>query len=611
MIYKSFKINNFKGVDEVSVDLANNRIITLVGLNESGKTSVMESITWFYKMIKGFDPTEQDLKGFRPKGTAFTGTISISSTLILDNEDKKRIQEFWKKDLEKRTTLEIGDIFTYTYSFQYEKHNWQKTERNVAFKIKTTSANGDLSRKDNNNWQKLIAFIRKSIVPEILYYDDFILGIPDSIIFNETSTGVDDQANEKNDSSIVWKLAINDILKSVDERFDFQEDVVDILDSDPDAATQRISEMENALNTKITERWSELFGKNKVNFKEIKLDNKPLEGGLELSFKIKTKANKIFNVNERSKGFQWFFSFLLFTEFRKKRTKNILFLLDEPASNLHSTAQIHILNALEELSHDSLVIYSTHSHHLINPKWLSGAYICINENNSGEVLQGGLNDLEGAKIYTVSYYHYVGQGYGSDKISYFQPILDSLDYRPSTVEPVPEIVILEGKNDWYTFNYFSECILKDKNKINFYPGAGCNKLDDIIRLYLSWGKNFIVLLDGDTGGLRAQTRYNKDFGPALKNRVFTLKDIFNKEWETEDLIGVMNQRLIHDDVYGSGSYDITKSSNPQSLKSNLNYAINQLQFEKKELIMNNGTKDNFRKVITFVLEKLKQANTSK
>ena len=93
-----------------------------------------------------------------------------------------------------------------------------------------------------------------------------------------------------------------------------------------------------------------------------------LDGGLEVSFKIKTKSNKVFNVNERSKGFKWFFSFLLFTEFRKKRTKNILFLLDEPASNLHSTAQAHILNALEELGKDSLVVYSTHSHHLINPK---------------------------------------------------------------------------------------------------------------------------------------------------------------------------------------------------------------------------------------------------
>ncbi len=105
---------------------------------------------------------------------------------------------------------------------------------------------------------------------------------------------------------------------------------------------------------------------------------------------------------------------------------------------------------------------------------------------------------EGAKITAIKYYTYVGSGLGSDNVSYFQPILDRLDYQPSIVEPIPNIVILEGKNDWYTFRYFED-LLKRNNKLNFYPGAGRDKLYDIIRLYLSWGKSFVVLLDGDDG----------------------------------------------------------------------------------------------------------------
>ena len=54
-----------------------------------------------------------------------------------------------------------------------------------------------------------------------------------------------------------------------------------------------------------------------------------------------------------------------------------------------------------------------------------------------------------------------GKGYSSDKISYFQPILDKLDYKPSIVEPIPDIVITEGKNDWYTLKYFSRINSKD------------------------------------------------------------------------------------------------------------------------------------------------------
>lgn len=461
MIYKSFTIKNFKGVDSVNIDLENNRIITLVGLNESGKTSVMKGMELFYKMVRGNEPTDEELKEFRQKGTAFTGNIIISATLHFEDDDKKKIQKYWSEELNKRSKLEIGDDFTYTYTFKYDKHNYQDTDRTVNLKVKTKTSSKRLYDTDNPGWIKIVTYIREEVVPEILYYDDFILQIPTQISFKVTPS---EESGEEPQEMDEWMLAINDILKSVDERFDFQDDVVNIWESDEDAAVQRIAKMESVIDTKVTERWSELFGDNRVNFKEIKLDKKFSDGELTVSFKVKTKTNKVFNVNERSKGFMWFFSFLLFTEFRKKRTRNILFLLDEPASNLHSTAQAHILNALQELSEDALVVYSTHSHHLINPKWLSGAYICINENQSQEVMEGGLDLEEGASISAVSYYSYVGEGLGSDKVSYFQPILDSLDYQPSVVEPVPDIVILEGKNDWYTFKYFFEQVLKKADK---------------------------------------------------------------------------------------------------------------------------------------------------
>lgn len=605
MIYTRFFIKNYKGVDEVRLDLDSNRIITLVGLNESGKTSVMGGIAQFYKLIRGSEPTEDELKEFRQKGTAFTGDIVIAATLKLEDADKQQIQKFWKDDLGKRTALEIGDTFSYTFKFHYDKHNYQDTSRTAVFDIKTKNASKGLHASDNANWLKVVNFIKKNVVPEILYYDDFILKIPTEISFAVTPPPpAEGETTPERQTKTQWMLAVNDILKSVDDRFDFQADVVDVWESDEDAATQRIAQMESVIDKKITERWSALFGTSRVNFKEIKLDTKFADDKLTVSFKIKTKSNKIFNVNERSKGFMWFFSFLLFTEFRKKRTHNILFLLDEPASNLHSTAQAHILNALQELSQDALVVYSTHSHHLINPTWLSGAYICINENQSSDVLQGALDEEEGAKITAVGYYNYVGKGLGSDKVSYFQPILDRLDYQPSVVEPVPDIVILEGKNDWYTFKYFFEQVLKEK-KINLYPGAGRDKLGDIIRLYLAWGKNFIVLLDGDDPGEKSRERYKKEIGPAVDTRIFTLRDVSGKEWETEDLMGVMDQRTIHDAVYGKGSYDKTKTDNPDSLKSNLNYALNQLQLEQKVVALNDTTKKNFKAVADFLHKKLK------
>jgi len=601
MIYKSFKIKNFKGIDEVIVDFSNSRIITLVGLNESGKTSIMEGVHLFYQMVKGEQLTTEQLNEFRPKGIAFSGAIEISGSLLLEDEDKKKVEHYWKNTLQKRNSLDFPAEFSYNYKFIFELHTHKETEQTCTFAIKTKKSKRGLSDTDKTSWQSLINYIKSDIVPEILYYDDFIFQIPERICFAKTGTAETEDVADRNNK--IWQSVVGDILRSVNDRLLFQNHVVDNWEKDKDTASNSLAQMEKVLNEKITSRWGDLFGKNKINFKEIKLFPEYAADKLYITFKISTQSKQEFLVRERSKGFKWFFSFLLFTEFRKKRTPNILFLLDEPASNLHSSAQAKILEALQELSKDSLVAYSTHSHHLIKPEWLGGAYVCINESLSNEILAGGLNLEEGAKITAMKYYTYVGKGLGSDNVSYFQPILDRLDYKPSIVEPTPDIVILEGKNDWYSFKYFQDVILKAEKKLNFYPGAGRDKLYDIIRLYLSWGKNFIVLLDGDDG-VKSQKQYVKEFGEYVKDKVFTLKDIFYKPYTTEKLIGVMDQRNLYDSVFGKGSYDECKKKYPKKVKENLNNAINQLQFQNKEVTLNKTTKDNFSKTFNFLQEKL-------
>lgn len=597
MIYKSFTIKNFKGVESAAINLANNRIITLVGLNESGKTTIMEAIELFYQMIRGAAPSSEQLHGFRPKGIAFTGAIEIAGSLILEDEDKIRIKEHWKKELRKRTELQLSDEFTYTFKFEFELHTYKRTAQTCSFNVRTERASKSLYWTNKTGWQQVVDFIKNDIVPEVLYYDDFIFQIPDRIYFQATGAPEAPSVDETNNET--WQLVIDDILNSVDSRMSFQEHVVDIWETDRDAANNRLAQMEKVLDEKITTRWGDLFGRNRVNFKEIKLQPEYSENKLLLSFRIRTQSKHEFLVNERSKGFKWFFSFLLFTEFRKKRTRNILFLLDEPASNLHSSAQAKILDAISELSKDSLVIYSTHSHHLIDPKWLGGAHICINENLSAGILEGNLDLSEGAKIAAIKYYTYVGKGLGDDKFSYFQPILDRLDYQPSVVEPIPNIVILEGKNDWYTLKYFEQVILKRLEKLNFYPGAGKDKLYDIIRLYLAWGKYFVVLLDGDDG-VKSKKRYIKEFGEYVENRIYTIRDVLNKPVAMEGLMGTMDQRMIYDAVFGKGNYDQIKRKQPKRLKENLNLALNQLLIQNQELKLHQTTKDNFGKLLDFL-----------
>ena len=78
--------------------------------------------------------------------------------------------------------------------------------------------------------------------------------------------------------------------------------------------------------------------------------------------------------DERSSGFQWFFSFLTaFSRYEHDDTP-VIILLDEPALGLHAKAQKDFLRFIEErLSKRCQVIYTTHSPFMIQPDHLERA----------------------------------------------------------------------------------------------------------------------------------------------------------------------------------------------------------------------------------------------
>ena len=62
---------------------------------------------------------------------------------------------------------------------------------------------------------------------------------------------------------------------------------------------------------------------------------------------------------------------------------------------------------------------------------------------------------------------------------YYQPVLDALDYQPGLLEKVPNIIITEGKNDFYTLCYINEVLLNNKyKKINKITDDCKNKIID-------------------------------------------------------------------------------------------------------------------------------------
>ena len=79
---------------------------------------------------------------------------------------------------------------------------------------------------------------------------------------------------------------------------------------------------------------------------------------------------------------------------------------------------------------------------------------------------------------------------------HFKPLLDALDFKEHIFTPQNNIVLLEGKFDYYTLRWMKEN-LSNADDFNFYPGSSINKYDQLLRDYLANNKKFIAIFDAD------------------------------------------------------------------------------------------------------------------
>ena len=301
-------------------------------------------------------------------------------------------------------------------------------------------------------------------------------------------------------------------------------------------------------------------------------------------------------------GFRWFFSFLLFTNFRphrKSSSKGLLYLFDEPASNLHPSAQQELLKRFKKLCENKnvTIIYTTHSHYLIDPSNLENTFVVMNRTLESANISTGSPKSTDIKV--ERYRKFMSS---KSPISYYaQPILEVLDYRPSNLEFVPKSVFVEGKNDYYTLSYFNEVIFGSLVDFKFVPGIGASHLDTLISLYIGWGRNFIVLLDADAEGHKQKNRYLGNFGEIVSQRIFTLGDI-DQAWDGKNMEDIINnnEKLL-----------FQKTSFPQSEvfeKGLFNKTIQECLINQRNFDWGEDTKENFKKILCFLKEELEKHN---
>ena len=579
MKFTAFRIKNYKGINDTTIRLNGNKgsIYTLVGLNESGKTTILEAINNFRHDVDGIHAIAQESISTGPietlvpkkKKENFNDDISIIAHVRMEEQEALEIAK--KCKLRYGFQIKIDDFplefeVTRVHKFKNSAHVRSRTLWDFDPLVKKKGGRvfrqlGDTSEE----WRKMVLELGKRF-PRVIYFPTFLFDFPVKI-------QVSDEESQTPENKY-FKRMVEDALASLDDPLDLDTHIVNrIMEMDTDLSfpefharwmrsdeNEQVSTALEKLSQKISEeifgRWQEVLGSD-IGRKELVINHsvEPGRSGQRqvfLMFTVKDGFSR-YKVSDRSLGFRWFCCFLLFTRFfRGNEQGESIFLFDEPASNLHSKAQSKLLDSLETISAGKNdIIYSTHSHHLINPLWLETAFVVTNGNPTDGALVNADFGVENTDIHAQPYKTFVGQN--ADKVHYFQPILDRLEVSPSLLEATREGVFVEGKSDFYILNWYKK--YHDMNcHLDFLPIGGVTNCGTLMSLYLGLALNFVFLTDSDTEGQESKIRYLENL-PVSEDAIFQIGEAFNSnKKEIEDLISEEMKRAI------AGKYGVSKAT---------------------------------------------------
>ncbi len=597
MKFVKFEIKNFKGINELTLDLnklPHGKIFPLVGLNESGKTTILEAINLFQKGIE--NGSEHKILHKANSGS-FTGSVEIKATLQLDETDNDLIKGLLGE--EKYELRENVEEITITKEYKFDNSLFKKSNTSWVFPfyIKKKQAKNfvRLFEKDRDLWGEITNYVEEKLIPKILYFSDFLFRFPEKIHLEN----IDTIPVSESDKDILkeYRLVIDDVLRSINSDYNLNDFLTKIKAVGDPAKQSSASKIKNdiakELKKRIIEPWSEIFPGTK---KDILVDVSVDSNGASMEIKVDDGGSP-FHIHERSLGFRWFFSFILFTEFRKMRdgeNGEYLFLFDEPASNLHQSSQIKLLTIFGNLVNNAKIIYSTHSHYLLNIEFLSNAFVVKDE---GRKKESGYDYKQDIKA--ISYRTFVADTDNDE--THIKPILDILEFIESPLVPSGKTIFFEGKWDYYTFKWISKKIFKDGEcDFIFYPGAGVDKYEKIFPEYLANNKKFIAIFDDDEQGKEAKNKCCENISKELENHIFTLGEV-KKSFEN-----FKTENLFLSGTKTDEKLNIQKDTYPEDTiynKTHFNKSLENFLISNKDFNIQKSTENNFKAIFDFIQKK--------
>lgn len=417
-------IDKYKSIQKKQVVDIDSAITTIVGMNEAGKTSFLTAIakTNYFTSDTDFefdmtqDYPRNELIDFQ-HGDEDSDIISckyeISPELLKEIEDEFGKGVFTVKEFsytihykaKANTFTGITANLKKFLEVEVEKHELSPetkelikkvTSLDEATKIVGVEADTDLPvfkvaiKKIIDGayptWENALAgYIGqqwiKAKMPKFWYFDDYY---PLRGKININTLISEPPTNEKDKTSkALFELARikpEDILNATEEEY---EKYIALLEASS-----------NKITSEIFKYWS--TNKNlDIEFKIQNTTNKQGQPEKILDIRVKSQRHKItLPLDRRSKGFNWFFSFIIwFSKIQADKNSDYILLLDEPGLNLHASAQADLLRFFDDLSKKYQIIYTTHSPFMVETEHLDRVRTCF-ETEDGTIISDSIQEKD-------------------------------------------------------------------------------------------------------------------------------------------------------------------------------------------------------------------------
>jgi len=365
-----------------------------------------------------------------------------------------------------------------------------------------------------------------SALPTFVYMDEY-RSFAGTAFLDQVKSRKDAGHPNDDDQTLITIMALAELK--------LDEEVKKAAQQDREERQYDLSDAAATLNRKIENHWQQL--RYEVDFRA--------DGQQFMTFVRGMKDKALIRLEERSKGFQWFFSFDLMLMHETKGTlKDCVILMDEPGLHLHPAAQQDLLNILTDYAKGNTLIYSTHLPFMIDLR-LPERIRIISETDQGTVVKESLTETQPeAKLVLQAALGISG------RTSYL--VAD-------------QNLVVEGVDDYWILTAISNLFQRSAKsalipEVFMTAAGGASEVTYIATFMVGQNLEVVALYDTDTAGNIAKDKFVKNWltrykdgqatalslGPTAcaSGKEFSIEDLFPEDFYLACVEAVYGKQLV-------------------------------------------------------------------